>query len=105
MIERSAEQLRARAEAIGSATAAMIAAQFARKQHPEEAFRRCLGILRLAQDFDAARLEAACVLALKHQVFAYRAIRDLILHSNAGAAPAAPLLAQHEHLRGPTYFQ
>jgi transposase len=105
MIERSAAQLRGRAEAVGPATAAMITAQFERKQHPEEAFRRCLGILRLAQDFAPARLEAACTLALKHQLFAYRAIRDLILHQNAGDETAAALPAQHEHLRGPTYFQ
>lgn len=105
MIERSAAQLRARAEAIGPATAAMISAQFERKQHPEEAFRRCLGILRLAQDFAPARLEAACALALEHQLFAHRAIRDLIVHQNAGHALAAALPTQHEHLRGPTYYQ
>lgn len=105
MIERSAAQLLGRAEAIGAATVAMITAQFERRQHPEEAFRRCLGVLRLAQDFAPARLEAACALALKHQLFGYRAIRDLILHQNAGNEPAAALPAQHEHLRGPTYFQ
>lgn len=105
MTERTRHQIQRRAETIGPATAAMVAAQFERKQHHEEAFRRCLGLLRLAQDFDPARLEQACARALEHQLFAYRAIRDLIVHPPAGHEPAAVLPVNHEHLRGPTYFQ
>jgi transposase len=104
LIARSIDQLSQRAAAIGPATAAMLTAQFERRQHPEEAYRRCLGVLRLAQDFDPVRLEQACARALEHQLFAYRAIRDLILHPPAGDV-VAPSPAQHEHLRGPTYFQ
>lgn len=104
LITRSIDQLSQRAAAIGPATAAMLTAQFERKQHPEEAHRRCLGVLRLAQDFDPVRLEQACARALELKLFAYRAIRDLILHPHASDV-AAPSQAHHEYLRGPAYYQ
>ncbi|MBM3279962.1 MAG: ATP-binding protein [Candidatus Handelsmanbacteria bacterium] len=37
-----------------------------RKPHPAQGYRACLGILRLAKDYDPTQLEAACQHALAH---------------------------------------
>jgi len=50
-----------RALAIGPATAELLSQQLHRRQHPEQALRASLGILRLAKDFSAAALEQAAV--------------------------------------------
>jgi transposase len=48
------------AEKIGPATLALFEAIMRAKPHPEERFRSCLGILRLAKEYGVDRLEAAC---------------------------------------------
>ena len=45
---------------IGPATIALVEAIMKAKPHPEQGFRACLGILRLARSYGSARLEAAC---------------------------------------------
>ena len=108
IIELSHERLHERALAIGPATAAVIDLQWQAKQHPDQTLRLSLGILRLARDFDAARLEAAAHQALQLKAFSYRAVRGLIEACSAhGAAPQAKMdaaLATHENLRGAAYF-
>ena len=53
-------RLRREAEKIGSATIALFEASMRAKPHPEQGFRSCLGILRLAKEYGVDRLEAAC---------------------------------------------
>ena len=48
------------AETIGPATAAVVAAILARRPHPEQGYRSCLGLLRLGREYGPVRLEAAC---------------------------------------------
>ena len=47
------------AEAVGPATVALVERILATKPHPEQGFRACLGILRLARGYGPERLEAA----------------------------------------------
>src|SRR5262249_28729631 len=48
------------AASIGPATIALVEAIMKAKPHPEQGFRACLGILRLARSYGSERLEAAC---------------------------------------------
>src|SRR3954466_7084753 len=48
------------AEKIGPATLALFEAIMRAKPHPEQGFRACLGILRLAKGYGVERLDAAC---------------------------------------------
>ncbi|HLF31856.1 MAG TPA: IS21 family transposase [Xanthomonadales bacterium] len=103
VIELTQERLMQRALAIGPATAEVLAQQVQRRAHPEEALRASLGILRLAQDFNPAQLEAAAVRALQLQTFSYRALHTLIRTPPVPEpTPASPL--DHENLRGADYF-
>jgi len=49
---------------IGPQTAALIEAILADRPHPEQGYRSCLGILRLATRDSAPRIEAACARAV-----------------------------------------
>jgi hypothetical protein len=51
------------AEQIGSNTARLFERIMAEKPHPEMRYRSCLGIIRLAEQYSAARIEAAAARA------------------------------------------
>src|ERR1700680_2800819 len=53
------ERIRADARVIGPATAALCELILEQRSHPEQGFRACLGIVRLARPYGAGRLEAA----------------------------------------------
>jgi transposase len=100
--DRTHDQLQHRAKAIGQSTAAVIARQVTRKVHPEQSYRSSLGILRLAKDYSAQRLEAACARALALNILSYRGIRDLINATPPSATPKTNLV--HDNVRGATYY-
>jgi len=72
--------------------------------HPEKTLRRSMGILRLAKDFDAQRLEAACERALTPGSTSYRSLRALIQAPQQQEIPGLSIPA-HDNLRGPSYYQ
>jgi hypothetical protein len=53
-------------------TAALVEAILADRRHPEQGYRSCLGILRLAKRYSPARLEAACARAVAVDARSYR---------------------------------
>jgi transposase len=103
VVELNHERLLRRAEAIGESTAAVIRAQATRRKHRDETLRTSMGILRLARDFSAEQLEAACTHALRLHSLSYRAIALLIKSPPPPAPPPAPKIA-HDNLRGADYF-
>jgi transposase len=91
---------------IGPQTAALVAAILADRPHPEQGYRSCLGILRLAKRYDAGRLEAACARALAAGARSYRHV-DAILRRGLDRptdTPAAPPALDHENIRGRDYY-
>ena len=57
---------------IGPQTAALVEAILADRPHPEQGYRSCLGILRLAKRDGDTRLEAACARAVAVGARSYR---------------------------------
>lgn len=104
VVEFSHERLLRDAERIGPCTAAVIRQQVHARIHPEKTLRRSMGILRLAKDFDAARLEAACERALTLGSTSYRSLRALIQAPQQQEIPGLSIPA-HDNLRGPSYYQ
>jgi transposase len=96
------------AEQTGAATAAVIAHILAHRPHPQQGFRSCLGILRLAERYGADRLEAACRRALRLNACRYQSIESMLRRGlDRQALPEQrelALPAAHEHLRGPDYY-
>ena len=95
-------------ESIGPACAAIVSRILESRPHPEQGYRACLGLLRLAERHGAARLEAASVRALALGAPSYRCVKAILTNR----LEHAPLAAQtdwaapeHDHLRGPRYYQ
>src|SRR3981081_4554533 len=57
---------------IGRHTEALVRALLESRPHPEQGYRSCLGILRLAKQPGPARLDAACARALAAGARSYR---------------------------------
>ena len=104
------------AEKTGPHTVALITTVLGSRRHPQQAFRSCLGILRLASSYGEARLEAAARRALAIASHSYRSVESIprFRRSGAGLAhrldvtppePAEPAaLVEHPNIRGAGYY-
>ena len=96
------------AETIGPATAALITEVLHARRHPEQSYRSCLGILRLAKTYSDARLEAAAQRALTLGAHSVRSVESILKHrldeQPLHEAPDPPLPDDHDNLRDPSYF-
>ena len=96
------------AEQVGPGTAALVEAVMRTKPHPEQGFRACLGILRLAKTYGDVRLEAACLRGLTIGARTYGSIASILRHGldrafhDEAAPEAEPLL--HANIRGRDYY-
>ncbi|MGO8740482.1 IS21 family transposase [Rhodoblastus sp.] len=102
------DRIRADARRIGPATAALCELIIEARPHPQQGFRACLGVIRLARPFGAERLEAAAERAIDIGARTYGSIKS-ILDNNLDRRPApkrapdaAPIL--HPNIRGPRYY-
>lgn len=95
------------AEEIGPHTSQLIAAVLDARQHPQQAYRSCLGILGLGKRYTNARLEAACRRALPAGIRSYKGLRNILENKldqlERDQPPAAPLPA-HANIRGEGYY-
>jgi transposase len=101
------ESLRRRADEIGRNTSALIEVILREKIHPEQGFRACIGILRLAKSHGAERLEAACERALEIGARSYTSVNSILKNNLDRRRPAVPAdgpAIAHDNIRGPTYF-
>jgi transposase len=78
------------------------------RPHPEQGYRACIGILRLARHYGAERLEAACERGLDIGARSYGSIQSILKHGldRRPPRPAAQreLLPDHPNIRGPRYY-
>jgi transposase len=92
---------------IGPACAALIERLLESRKHPEQGYRACLGILRLARQHGAARLQAACTRALALGNPSYACVAS-ILKNKLESQPLAPESAwsapTHDNVRGSEYY-
>ena len=106
--EWTPERLQRDARCIGPATEALIIGVMARRPHPEQNFRTCLGILRLFRGLEASRVDAASNRAVEIGALSYASVASILKHrldrtaSSGGPAGDAPLL--HDNIRGPGYY-
>jgi transposase len=102
-------RIRRDAALVGPATAALCDLILEHRPHPEQGFRSCLGILRLARPFGVARLEAAATRAIEIGALTYGSVRSILDHNldrhaaHKHAADGAPIL--HPNIRGSRYYQ
>lgn len=104
----SPERFMSWAGKIGSSTRQVITVILQERRHPEQGYRSCLGILRLAKAYSDARLEAACTRALLLGTCRYKSIESILKHG-LDSKPVvveeeSALPQQHENVRGSAYY-
>jgi transposase len=95
-------------EQSGPFTAKLLERIMADKPHPEAGYRACLGVIRLAKQYSATRMEAAAERALLTGACRLRSVESILRNSldrlpiAAADQPAPP---DHDNIRGAEYFE
>ena len=108
-LEWTPAKLIAWGERIGPQCGRLVRWQMEHRPHPEQGYRACLGLKRLARQFGHERMEAACARALAIRSPTYRSVASILAvgldralaSTDASAQKALPL---HENVRGPDYY-
>ena len=104
------EQLQQQAaDVIGDDARKWVQAVLASKDHPEQGYRSCLGLIKLARSYPALRVNTACAIAHEHRMLRLKHLKSILNNNRDRVPPAAQLSLelpqQHANIRGPEYFQ
>ena len=97
------------AEKTGPKTSELVTHILQNRPHPEQGFRSCLGIMRLASQYSPQRLEHASARALAIKAFSYKSVESILKNN----LDQQPLLfdtpdqrhtPQHKNIRGKHYY-
>lgn len=97
------------AKDLGHEVLLWVQALLKQKQHEQQAYRVCLGLLNLSKNYPAKRLNNACAIANQHQLYRLKHIKA-ILQSNQDQLISENneqllrLPQTHENIRGPKSF-
>ena len=78
------------------------------REHPENAYRSCLGVIKLGEKYSAERLEKACERALMIGGFSYRNVKSILekgLDRIGLDEEMDTPEVRHENIRGGEYYQ
>ena len=96
-----------RARRVGPNVAIFAEVVMRKRKHPEQGYRTCLGVIRLADKFGADRLDAACKRALEINAYSYSSVHSILKNGidrkprvRATEGPAIT----HPNIRGADYF-
>lgn len=97
---------------IGPHTERVVTFQLERMPHPEQGYRACLGLMRLARQYGNARLEAAATRAVALGAMRYKSLASMLktgldraaLPAGASSQIELALPDAHENLRGAHYY-
>lgn len=80
-----------------------------RKQHPEQAYKSCMGILSLEKKVGTKRLVNACQRALEHGIYNYRIVKSILEKGldrmEEGEQADPDQLPAHNNIRGNNYYE
>ena len=108
MGEWSPERLAQWAAKTGPSTEELIRTILSSRKHPQQAYRSCLGILRLGKAYGDHRLEAACQRALVLGSHRYKSIESILKNrldeKPLESSPEPNLPSDHDNIRGSAYY-
>lgn len=92
----------------GPYTEELVEKIMALREHPEQGFRSCMGVMRLGKQYGDDRLELACKRAIKIGGTSYHSIKSILekgleLHPLPDEDTSEPI--DHDNIRGPEYYQ
>jgi transposase len=97
------------AAGIGPETKAYVERLLTARPHPEQGYRSCLGLMRLAKQHGGDRVENACRRGNAAKACSYRNIQTILdngldrVAAEENALPSPPF--HHSNIRGPAYYQ
>jgi hypothetical protein len=85
----------------------------ASRPYPEQAFKACLGVIRLGRNYGPERVEAAAKRALKYKACSYRSMNAILSTGlDRQPDPESSLIKEgqmslplHQNIRGQEYYQ
>jgi len=109
-LEWTPSRLLSWAEKNGANTSRLFDKIMKAKTHPEQAFRSCLGIMRLEKHYTAERVEAACTRAFFIKSYAYKSVESILKNGldqlpppfGEGKIKETPI--NHPNIRGKQYY-
>lgn len=104
--EWTPERIERWALSIGPNVSRFVAQVMDGKQHPEQAFNSCMGVISLSRKYGEQRVEAACLRGLSFGARSYRNIKIILQKGLDQQAPEQLALAgvSHSNVRGAGYF-
>jgi transposase len=94
------------ADNIGGYVRLMVEQILARQQHPEQAYKVCLGILNLPKKYSDQRLNKACKRAIEFDCYSYKAVKNILEKQLEDSQPDVfKTIADHVNIRGNAYYR
>ncbi len=91
---------------IGKHTATVINTILSSRKHPEQAFKTCLGILKLTDKYDNHRLNNACEKAIEFDYLTYKGIKYILENDlDNYQEEQFQSLPDNNNVRGQRYYQ
>ncbi len=100
-------EIKRQAARIGPNTATLVDLILRKRTHPEQGFRSCLGIVRLAKPHGREALEAASARAMEIGGLSYKSVNSILqnnLHRHRPEKPADGPAISHPNIRGARYY-
>jgi transposase len=81
-----------------------------KKQHPEQSYKSCLGILSLEKKYTRKRLINACTMALEFGVYNYKIVQNILekemdMYQINTEEKETPEMPDHQNIRGENYYK
>jgi transposase len=107
-LEWTPERIKNWAKRYGPSVIALVEKIMESRKFPEQAYKSCLGIIRLENKFTAERLNLACLRALEYRAYSYRSVVN-ILQRGLDKQPLSNISQNkqqihHENIRGAQYY-
>jgi transposase len=107
-LSSSVDELMRRAERVGPNVHALFGEMTRSRQHPEYAIRGMQGILALRHSYPDARVDAACARVMRFRTLTATSVRSILKSGldqlASETTPQTEMPAQHQNLRGGSYF-
>jgi transposase len=101
------ERIKREAAAIGPSTSALVDIIMRERPHPEQGFRSCIGITRLAERYGRQRVQAACGRALDIGSRSLKSVKSILQNhldrKRPEQAADGPAIL-HNNIRGRGYY-
>lgn len=105
--DRSPDYYIHKAKAFSPSFKTLVEQLFKQDKHPEQLYKSCDGLLRLAKSTLKETLEKACKLALEHHEYGYNFLKNIIENKMTDEKPQVneKSLPKHNNVRGSKHYQ